>query len=200
MNERLFVRHGQSKYNAGFTKNLDSDLTPIGIQQATAAGNYLRDNIPDIKEFSGVTSPYHRCLQTAEIIHDITGMQFQVKALPREDMTTYDECRVVNRKDVFDKFHWDEDHSNDFHFQKETIEEFFDRMKKYIEGENHPKLLVVSHASPILLMHHILLGHDDVWKIMDKRLNFPTNCSISHIKEKESVRWNHVPWDTSILA
>lgn len=197
MKEYIFVRHGQSQYNAGFTRNLDSDLTDIGIKQATETSKYLLENIPNISEFYGVVSPYHRCLQTAKIIHDITGLSFQVKTFPREDMTTYDECKVVNRKDIFDTFHWDEDHQEDFHFTNESLDDFFLRMENYIQNkENRLKTIIVSHANPIKFMHHIVLGNK-LENILD--IHYPKNCSVSHIKNKESVLWNHIPWDVSLL-
>jgi len=191
MTERILVRHGQSEHNIGLTRNLDSNLTPFGIEQATKTGLYLRDNFSDIKEFVGITSPYHRCLQTSNIIHSLTGISFQVKPGPREIMMSYDECKVVNRKDKFNHFHWH--HEEDFHFIQEDEGEFVFRMREYIHSEDHPKLLIVSHGSPIKAMFDALLGSEVLPNLHD----YPDNCSVNYVRNKEPVCFNLKPWDAS---
>lgn len=188
MKDFIFVRHGESHYNAKLTTHLDSELTPRGVEQAVKTGVYLRDHIPDIQEYVGVTSPYHRCLQTSDIIQHLTGIKFQVKPGPREIMMVYDECRVVNRKDAFSHFHWH--HEDDFHFMMEDEGEFVFRMRDYILKEDHSKLLVVSHGSPIKAMFDAVAGND----IIADLSNYPDNCSVAYIRGEEVVHWNHRPW------
>lgn len=187
MKDYIFVRHGESQYNAKLTKNLDSELTPRGVEQAIKTAMYLRD-FADIKEFVGITSPYHRCLQTSDIIRYFTGIEFQVKPGPREIMMVYDECRVVNRKEAFSHFHWH--HEEDFHFVMEDEAEFVFRMRDYILNEEHPKLLVVSHGSPIVAMFDAVSGN----AVVPDLCNYPDNCSVSYIKDKNPVQWNVRPW------
>lgn len=188
MSQYIFVRHGQSQYNAELTTNLDSNLTLFGEQQAIKTGIYLKNNFPDISEYVGITSPYHRCLQTSHIIHDICGLFFQVKPGPREVMMSYDECKVVNRKDKFGHFHWH--HEEDFHFFNEDEIAFVSRMQSYILAEEHPKLLVVSHGSPIRAMYDAVIGNP----VFPDLHNYPDNCSVSHVKDKQGVYFNHIPW------
>jgi broad specificity phosphatase PhoE len=58
---KLFLlRHGQSQNNAGLTDNLDSDLTPLGEEQAQRTGEHLKTlGIGRI-----YVSPLRRTLQT----------------------------------------------------------------------------------------------------------------------------------------
>lgn len=188
MSHYIFIRHGQSQYNAELTTNLDSNLTPFGVEQAVKTGVYLKDNFPDIAEYIGITSPYHRCLQTSDIIHGICGLSFQVKPGPREVMMSYDECKVVNRKEKFGHFRWH--HDDDFHFLNENEGEFVVRMRNFILSEDHAKLLVVSHGTPIRAMFDAVIGEQS----MPDLCNYPDNCSVSHVKNKQSVYFNHIPW------
>jgi len=189
MKDYIFVRHGESHYNIKLTTNLDSELTPRGVEQAVKTGRFLRDHIPDIHEFVGITSPYHRCLQTSDIIHSLTGIDFQVKSGPREIMMSYDECKVVNRKLEYNHFHWH--HEEDFHFFMENEDEFVSRMRHYILEEDHPKLLVVSHGSVIKAMYDIIAGQE---KVVADLHNYPDNCSVAYIQNQKTVHWNHLPW------
>lgn len=74
--EITLVRHGQSEANAGLTDGLDSDLTPLGRQQAQRTAERLRS--------AGLTnayvSPLRRTLQTIEPICAATGLKAEVYA------------------------------------------------------------------------------------------------------------------------
>jgi glucosyl-3-phosphoglycerate phosphatase len=82
----LLVRHGQSEFNAIFSKTRvdpgipDPKLTDEGRAQARAAANHLAGH--------GVTrliaSPYTRAIQTAEIIAQALGLTVTIDALVRE--------------------------------------------------------------------------------------------------------------------
>ena len=189
MKDYIFVRHAESHYNARLTKNLDSNLTLRGVEQAVKTGMYLRDNIPNIHESIGITSPYHRCLQTSDIIHSLTGIEFQVKPAPREIMMIYDECKVINRKDSFNHFYWH--HEEDFYFLTENEEEFVNRMKNYILEEDHPKLLTVSHGSCVKAMYDFVTGQE----VVPDLHNYPDNCSVAYIQYQKTVHWNFCPWE-----
>ena len=63
------LRHGQSEANAGLSDAIDCGLTDLGARQSAAMAAALAQ--------LGVTrvlsSPYRRCLQTAEVIRSATG-------------------------------------------------------------------------------------------------------------------------------
>jgi broad specificity phosphatase PhoE len=70
------VRHGESELNAGVTDIVDCGLTELGRRQCEAAGRFLAQ--------SGLTrvltSPYRRCLETAQSLASATGAP--IEALP----------------------------------------------------------------------------------------------------------------------
>lgn len=187
MRERIFIRHGESRYNAHLTKDLDSELTEKGKEQARSAGIFLRENIPNISEFVGITSPYWRCLQTAHIIGEETGLTFTVDAGPREIMVTYQECAVPCRRELFPHHSWCYEHS---HFCNETELEYLERVKKYVSGFSNEKLLVVSHGSPVGTMYDLSLGLEATLDIK----NFVSNASISYVRGTEGVFFGKIPY------
>lgn len=72
MIELLVVRHGQSieDIEGRFEGRADFDLTPLGIEQAKRAANWIYSNYKIDKIYS---SPLIRARRTAEIIGDIFG-------------------------------------------------------------------------------------------------------------------------------
>ena len=72
---RMYViRHGESELNAGVSKAVDCALTDVGRQQVRALAKFLAP--------LGVThvlsSPYRRCLETAEAIRTAIGAAAEV--------------------------------------------------------------------------------------------------------------------------
>jgi len=82
----LLVRHGQSEFNAVFSKTRidpgipDPHLTDEGRAQARLAARHLADQ--GIARL--VASPYTRAIQTAEIIAEILRLPVTIEALVRE--------------------------------------------------------------------------------------------------------------------
>jgi broad specificity phosphatase PhoE len=63
------VRHGQSETLAGISEEIDCPLTPRGLEQAGAIAAALAGaGLTQI-----LTSPFRRCLQTAEVLRRVTG-------------------------------------------------------------------------------------------------------------------------------
>lgn len=71
-------RHGQtyfSKFNVHYGKKVETaEILPEGIPAIKRLANYLKD----VKTNKNFTSPYLRCLQTAEIIKKEIGWQFEI--------------------------------------------------------------------------------------------------------------------------
>lgn len=182
MNELILIRHGESKYNAMLTDNLDSELTEKGIAQARATGKFLKDHFGHIQNFIGITSPYLRCLQTSRIIKEETGLDFFVDQRPREIMIHYDEVfiPVSLRQEHFPEFVWSNIPGA---FYKETGEQFLARMKQYVSDFTHEKALVVSHGTPVGSLFELTLGRDhkpDTEFYVD-------NATVSYIRNGEGI-------------
>jgi len=82
----ILVRHGQSEWNAVFSRTRidpnvpDAPLTPQGRRQAEGAAQLLaRSGIERL-----LTSPYTRALETAAIISAQTGIAIAVEPIVRE--------------------------------------------------------------------------------------------------------------------
>lgn len=180
MNELILIRHGESKYNAMLTDNLDSELTEKGIAQAKATGKFLREHFGHIQNFIGITSPYMRCLQTSRIIKEETGLEFFVDHGPREIMVHYEEVSIPDRSELFPEFIWT---SFPPTFYKETFDQFIERMKKYVGDFEHEKALVVSHGTPVGSLFELTLGREHK---PDTEF-YPDNASVSYIRNGEGI-------------
>ena len=65
----ILVRHGESEAAVGLSEEIDCALTPRGIAQAGAAAAAIAaDGATCI-----LSSPFRRCLQTAEVLRRVTG-------------------------------------------------------------------------------------------------------------------------------
>lgn len=182
----ILIRHGESQQNALLTSQLDSELTPTGILQAHRTGRFLKDKFKDISEYTAITSPYLRCLQTASIIKEETGLNFIVDESPREVMVNYEICEVLNHSDKFPDFLWS--HTGDLTFKKEAPDEFIARMENfYNKIKQYDKLLVVSHGTPVTTLYHLSIGFPG--KIY---FGYVRNCSISYSWEGEGVYFDEI--------
>lgn len=184
MIDKIFIRHAQSEYNASLTNQLDSCLTPLGREQALATAEFLLQNIPDLQEYKAKTSPYLRCLQTSQIIQDVTGLDFEVVSGPREIMYKYDACEVPFRNDLYPHYAWNL--TENYNFLRETVPEYVQRLKIFTESIRHDKVLIVSHGSPVVSMYEIMQGKDHVPDEFYVR-----NASVTYLKNGESIYYGH---------
>jgi len=72
----VFVRHGQSEWNASgrFTGWVDVDLTELGIEEATAGGELLRES--GIQFDVMYTSVLKRAIKTGNLVLNIIGQHY----------------------------------------------------------------------------------------------------------------------------
>lgn len=187
--ELILIRHGESEYNVKLTANLDSNLTSRGREQAKNAGKFLKSNFGNLSEFTALTSPYLRCLQTSKIIAEETGLNFSVVHEPREGMITYIDVTIPARNEMFPEFSWNlpckSNHwkDNSWIFFQESNEEFLKRVKEFVGFFENKKTIVVSHGTPINSMYELSLGilrDPDIETYVD-------NATISYIKGNESI-------------
>jgi broad specificity phosphatase PhoE len=82
----ILLRHGQSEFNLHFTRLkrdpgiVDPVLTPLGHEQARAAGQALRGQ--GVRRI--IASPYRRTLQTADAVAAVLGVKVEIHPIVRE--------------------------------------------------------------------------------------------------------------------
>lgn len=74
------VRHGQSEVLAGLSRVTDCGLTDLGREQSAAAAAALAESGVDFV----LSSPYRRCLETAEAIRSATAAAAEIWPAMRE--------------------------------------------------------------------------------------------------------------------
>jgi len=87
-----FCRHGETEGNVAKRyqgHGLDSPLTPKGIEQAHTIAHILDRDVPDIREYTFVSSPIGRARATMEIIRHALG-------LPRDGYAVDDRLKEIN--------------------------------------------------------------------------------------------------------
>ncbi len=83
----ILARHAQSHFNVHFGRHrrdpgiVDPPLTKAGRRQAEALATALPDALPDRPISRLIVSPYHRTLETAEILNERLGVHVTVEPL-----------------------------------------------------------------------------------------------------------------------
>lgn len=181
----LIVRHARSDWNIRITDKLDSDITEFGKRQAKKVGEFLYKHLQkefvSYNELCKYTSPFLRCLQTAQGIEDGYGRKqgFKINPLLREYLNHQKKnCFVPNREKEFNDFGWNSYPSEGINFEMEQNEDFLRRMHQCYNSLP-PKSLVVTHGLPGLALLRIASnpGLSDV-PVYDYSLD---NCSMSLI-------------------
>ncbi len=134
--ELLLIRHGESEANVGLSKDPNCNLTPNGVLQAGELGRKLAKY--DLREFSGLVSPYARARQTAAEITAETQIAFTVEPLIREwgDVATVEGTE----------------------YPKESVDQLAERLRDFLKRYEERKLIVISHAAPIAVMTQLAWG------------------------------------------
>jgi broad specificity phosphatase PhoE len=158
--ELLLIRHGQSLANIGQSTEIDCELSDHGHTQAISAAELLRAQ--DLKDFTGLVSPYQRAIQTARYFTKATGLAFSPDSRLRE----YGKAATIAGH----------------HFPAETPEELVARITDFVNWAQGKKLAIISHGSPIaLLMQFATQGicstEGNFWECVP-------NCSLWHVREK----------------
>ncbi|MEO8821383.1 MAG: 2,3-bisphosphoglycerate-dependent phosphoglycerate mutase [Ginsengibacter sp.] len=173
----ILVRHGQSVWNLEnrFTGWKDVDLSPLGIEEAKAAG----EKIKSVKIDIAYTSALIRAKHTLEIIQDIAGLEnipvVEDKAL-NERM--YGDLEGLNKADTAAKFGEEQVHIWRRSFDiappgGESLKDTYDRVipyfKSHIEKDLNKGLttLVVAHGNSLraLIMFLDKLSSEEILKI-----------------------------------
>lgn len=135
-------RHSEtyfSKYNIHYGGSLESaEIIPEGIPVTKRLAEYLKKK--DFDRF--FTSPFKRCVQTAEIIEEITGIKYIEDPRIGEEMIN---CG------------------------KETFEDVVERIKNFLEEiklKNYKAVAICSHGWPIAILTTLItkgkVSHQDL--------------------------------------
>lgn len=173
----ILLRHGQSVFNLEnrFTGWKDVDLSPLGIEEAKAAGEKLKSVKIDI----AYTSVLIRAKHTLEIIQDVAGLQnipvIEDKAL-NERM--YGDLEGLNKADTAAKFGEEQVHIWRRSFDiappgGESLKDTYDRVIPYFKSVIEKDLdkglntLIVAHGNSIraLIMFLDKLSPEEIIKI-----------------------------------
>lgn len=159
MNYYIF-RHGESyfsKHHIPYGKKIESaEILAEGIPTIKKIGKYLTKKRID----AYFSSPYKRCVQTAEIIKKITNEEFILDSRISEEM--------INRK-------------------KETFEELVKRLRNfldYVKSKKFENVAICSHGWPIAALAALITKDEVKLKDLD---NYPKPGMLIEIKKK-SIR------------
>lgn len=141
------IRHGECE------EKYDAPLCDRGAEQICKLARHLASL--ELNDFNGIVSPYRRCLQTAKIISDETGIQFSIECDVREKVQTREEvCALINE---FPNFKWPE--QSNWLFEPEDINQFFSRILNVLK-KMPERVLIVSHSDFILNFSQEATGQD----------------------------------------
>lgn len=154
----VLIRHGESTYNAKnvWTGWLDPPLTPKGIEQASQAGELIKD----IKFNIAYTSDLLRAQETLEKIKEVLGQDIPTVAKSALKERNYGDYTNKNKDEVrkslgdvdYNKLHrgWDYPVPSG-----ESLKEVYVRVAFYYQQEILPKLkqgknvLIAAHGNSI---------------------------------------------------
>ena len=138
----ILVRHGESESNAGISKDLNSRLTENGRQQAFYCAREIQATIlmsrKSLNDFVIVSSPYQRCVETANEVAKLNGSRPTISDGVREwGPTTEIEGRF---------------------FAAEDRQELVQRLSDWWTVHHDRDLIIVSHGSPVAIMKQLAFG------------------------------------------
>jgi len=130
----------------------NAEILPEGIPAAKKLAEYLK-NIPTDANFS---SPFRRCLQTVEIVKEITGKNFVI-----------------------------DERLKDYDFLKENVDEMVSRVKdfnNFLAGTNYGSVAICTHGYPINALINLTIKGNVVPSDLE---NYPDTGILVVIKDKK---------------
>lgn len=189
MKELMIIRHARSLYNVEVTDDLDAGLTDFGHQQAEMVGEFLREEL-SIPYWHIFTSPFLRCLETAQHIKDkLTGCAVTVDGRLGEMTVDYhelDSLSVENRGEAF-PYNWSNYDPVDF--AHERMEDYVQRLEAFYDSVPN-RSIIITHGSPVLSFIRMHEGKFNSVPLWNHSIG---NCSMTWI------RGNRMIWRTRDL-
>lgn len=159
------VRHGQTEQNyAGNVQGLENNfLNETGQRQCRK----LREKLKDEKFDICFMSPLIRTVETAMILIGDRVEMIPDKRLVERDMG---QLEGHARSEYDAKKYWDYD-LNCSDLDIEPVHSIFDRCSDFInylkENYGDKNILIVTHASPVRALRHLLLNHELKGDLLD---------------------------------
>ncbi len=176
--EMLLVRHAAI---VSATPNIDPPISTLGELQALQLAKLIQKQ--DLQGVKAYTSPCLRCLQTAQIISDITDLEFevspQIAEMPHLNYGGPETIDLPNRKDEFPQFDWPTE--EDFHIPTETDEQFETRVAAVLQHLPN-RAMLVTHFGVICNLANLALCNERARMVIENGI--PT-ASITSINNHE---------------
>jgi 2,3-bisphosphoglycerate-dependent phosphoglycerate mutase len=216
--KRLWLlRHGQSQGNvirASAAENaetleipdrdMDVPLSELGLQQASAFGQWLTSSEIDPPE-TVLSSPYRRALETAEAASRSSGLAFgidQDERLRERDLGAMD---LLTTKGFAARYPEEAGHRQrigKFYYRPPGGESWVDvalRCRSLLDtiARDHAgaRVLLITHEVVIIIMRYILEGMDETSALALSRDRAVANCSLtSYTSEGGQLMLETVDW------
>lgn len=186
----LIIRHARSELNIRVTEEPDAKITDFGARQAHTVGRFMARHM-DLSGFDFYTSPFLRCLQTAEHICKAytefkVAPRFRVRDKLREYINHgHQEVTIDVHRKKFPHMDWQRypEAVDKLLFRAEQNEEILNRMHDFY-GKIPEKSVVVTHGLPALVLIRVATGRGDAVPIWDHSVD---NASLTLIKNGRTV-------------
>jgi len=149
----LLIRHGQASKD-----KLNPSLTAQGISETQEVTKYLGRF--DLKDYKCYVSPLKRCLETAKIIANSSGLTFEVYPQIMETPTFLEEgesFELESRIQEFPEFKWPDDKGWTVTYEEKKI--FLDRVASVLQ-KLPERCILVSHFGVVTNMAKLALCGD----------------------------------------
>ena len=147
----MMIRHGEYHRD----NSVDPGMNQNGFNQIRRTAQHLVTS--DLSSYQAYTSPYLRCLQTAQILSCICKIKFIVEPLIGEEVDA--DCVIPARQQEFSEFKWPD--KEEFAFTKETSETFSTRINGLLENLP-PKSILICHCPVIYKISQLSLEQEDI--------------------------------------
>jgi broad specificity phosphatase PhoE len=159
MKRLFYVRHGEAHMNVArlLSGRTETPLTGKGIEQAMAAGQELKQKLPQIDLI--VCSPYERTYETAKLIAQEIG--YPVEKIQKNDMfveRTFGVLEGTPGKNFLDKHEYREFDDVE---GSETIKELQERAEEafnWLQALPEDNILVVGHGAFARAIKRVVAG------------------------------------------
>ena len=200
------VRHGQSAGNVARQaaeaaahplidiawRDMDTPLSPLGEQQASALGRWFAQMSPDGKPTVILCSPYVRARETARIVADIAGIDCNAVPCQNDERLREKEFGLLDRltkfgiEQKFPELAEQRAHVGKFYFRPPGGESWCDvilRLRSMLDTitreYRRERLLIVGHQVIVNCYRYLLERMDESGILEVDRLADVPNCSVT---------------------
>ena len=184
------IRHGQTDWNIEHRTQGQTDiaLNINGIKQA----ELITRKIANLKIDNIISSDLKRAYMTAQIINKKFNKNIKTDKRLRE--FCFGTLEGITRDKITQEI-WDDFNKNPKHFNAETKEEIFNRIKSFINdiksNNINKNTLVVTHGGPIRMIKYYLDNGDNYCdeKYLEEYMNLKiNNLDLFIIDEKMNLK------------